>query len=182
MRAIRPFRLALSAGALLLAAACSDRALTNPQPAAPRADLIGSTLDAVSSTLQATGLLKCSQLPADSETETIGRGGGTLTIGPHTLVIPAGALDRPVTITGSIVQGGGVNAVHFEPEGLQFRKTAYLTMSYANCSLLGSLAPKRIAYTSDALTILEYLVSVDNLLRKQVTGRLHHFSDYAVAW
>jgi len=109
--------------------------------------------------------------------------GGTLAIGPHTLVIPAGALNRPVTITGSIVRGGGVNAVHFEPAGLQFRKTASLTMSYANCNLLGSLAPKRIAYTSDGLkTILEYLVSVDNLLRKRVTGQLRHFSDYAIAW
>ena len=130
----------------------------------------------------ATGLLKCSQLPADTETATVGGAGGALTIGPHTLVIPAGALSAPVTITGSIVQGGGVNAVHFEPDGLQFAKTAYLTMSYANCSLLGTLAPKRIAYTTDALAIVEYLLSIDNLWTRKVTGRLHHFSSYAVSW
>lgn len=182
MRAIRLLGLALSAGALLLAVACSDRALTNPQLAAPRADLIGSTLEATSSVLGATGLLQCSQLPADVDTKTIGRGGGTLTIGPHKLVIPAGALKRRVTITGSIVQGGGVNAVHFEPAGLQFKKTASLTMSYANCNLLGLLLPKRIAYTSGTFSILEYLVSVDNLLRQRVTGRVRHFSDYAIAW
>jgi hypothetical protein len=181
MRAIRPLVVAIFAGALALAAACSDRTLTNPTPA-PSADLIGSTLDATTSLLQTTGLLKCSQLPADTETATIGASGGTLTIGPHTLRIPAGALTSPVTITGSIVQGGKVNGVHFEPEGLQFQQTAYLTMSYANCNLLGSLAPKRIAYTTDALQVLEYLLSVDNLFSRKVTGQVHHFSDYVVSW
>jgi hypothetical protein len=174
MRAIRPFVVALCAGVLVLAAACGDRTLTNPAPA-PDASLIGDLGSA-------TGLVKCSQLAADTETATIGGGGGTLKIGPHSLIIPAGALSAPVTITGAIVQGGGVNAVHFEPEGLRFDKTAYLTMSYANCSLLGSLLPKRIAYTTDALTILEYLLSVDNLWSRTVTGQLHHFSNYAVSW
>jgi hypothetical protein len=177
MRAIRPLVVALFAGALVLAAACGERTLTNPLPPAPapNGDLIGSLV-------QATGLLKCSQLPADTDQETIGPSGGTLSAGPHTLVIPPKALSASVTITMSIVQGGGANAVHFEPQGLQFQQTAYLTMSYANCNLLGSLAPKRIAYTSDALTILEYLLSTDDLLSKKVTGQLHHFSDYAVAW
>ena len=174
MRAVRLFVVALCAVVLVLAAACGDRTLTNPAPA-PSASLIGDLGSA-------TGLLKCSQLTADTETATIGGGGGTLKIGPHTLTIPAGALSAPVMITGAIVQGGGVNAVHFEPEGLQFDKTAYLTMSYANCSLLGSLLPKRIAYTTDVLTIVEYLLSVDNLWARKVTGQLHHFSDYAVSW
>jgi len=55
-------------------------------------------------------------------------------------------------------------------------------MSYANCDLLGSLAPKRIAYTTDALDIVEYLLSADNLFAQQVTAELHHFSEYAIAW
>jgi len=181
MRAIRPLVVAIFAGALALAAACSDRTLTNPTPA-PSADLIGSTLDATGSLLQGLGLLKCSQLPADTETETVGPAGGTLSAGPHTLYIPPNALSSPVTITMSIRQGGGVNGVHFEPEGLQFQRSAYLTMSYANCNLLGRLAPKRIAYTTDALQILEYLLSVDNLFGRKVTGQVHHFSDYVVSW
>jgi len=56
----------------------------------------------------------------------------------------------------AVVASGTVNAVRFEPEGLQFQRSAYLTMSYANCDLLHSLAPKRIAYTTDALDIVEY--------------------------
>ena len=101
--------------------------------------------------------------------------------GSHSLVIPAGALASPTMIT-AVVASGTVNAVRFEPEGLQFQRSAYLTMSYANCDLLHSLAPKRIAYTTDALDIVEYLRSTDNLFAQQVTGELHHFSEYAIAW
>ena len=55
-------------------------------------------------------------------------------------------------------------------------------MSYANCNLLGSLLPKRIAYTNNLLEILEYLISLDNIFLKKVTGKLDHFSGYAIAW
>ena len=75
-----------------------------------------------------------------------------------------------------------VNRVQFQPEGLVFQRAATLTMSYANCNLLGTILPKRIAYTTDALTILSYVLSLDNLFGKYVTGRLNHFSNYAIAW
>ncbi|HMG17291.1 MAG TPA: hypothetical protein VK573_01095, partial [Gemmatimonadales bacterium] len=78
--------------------------------------------------------------------------------------------------------GRGVNGIRFAPEGLQFASPAYLTMSYANCNLLGRLLPKRIAYTSDLLDILEYLLSIDNIFTKKVTGRVDHFSEYVIAW
>jgi len=78
--------------------------------------------------------------------------------------------------------GLGVNAVKFQPEGLRFAVPAALTMSYANCSLLGKLLPKRIAYTDDNLNIISYLLSLDNLLSKYVTGKVNHFSDYVIAW
>ncbi len=127
------------------------------------------------------GLLACTPLSYDSTSATIGPDGGTIQAGPHTLVVPEGALAVPTTITAVVVPGS-VNAVRFEPEGLQFDQPASLTMSYANCDLLGSVVPKRIAYTSGALEILDYLPSVDDLLAQQLTGELHHFSDYAVAW
>jgi hypothetical protein len=168
--------------ALLLGAAsagilgCGDRAPLGvaSQAPTPHGDLIGGPLTP-------TGLLTCQPLPYDSTTQTVGPDGGTIEIGAHTLVIPAGALASPTTITAVVASGPG-NAVRFQPEGLQFEQTAYLTMSYANCDLLGSLAPKRIAYTTDALGILEYLLSADNLFAQQVTGELHHFSEYAIAW
>src|SRR6185295_19908172 len=106
-----------------------------------------------------------------------------LTVGPHTLTVPAGALGAPVLITAD-APVGTVNSVRFGPEGLQFAagKPATLTLSYANCPLLGSLLPKRVAYTTDLLAILSYVTSLDDLLARKVTGSLAHFSRYAVAW
>jgi hypothetical protein len=78
--------------------------------------------------------------------------------------------------------GQGVNAVKFKPAGLRFVTSAALTMSYSNCSLLGNLLPKRIAYTDDNLNIISYLLSLDDLLSQKVTGKVNHFSEYVVAW
>jgi hypothetical protein len=131
--------------------------------------------------LQRIGLLKCSPLPQATSTATIGPWGGSLTVGPHTFVVPAGALAENVTITATL-SADTVNAITFQPEGLQFAKPAYLTMSYANCNLLGSLLPKHIAYTNNSYVILELLSSIDNLFTRKVTGQVHHFSHYAMAW
>ena len=155
-------------------AACSDHAPT-AAPQVPQADLIGSVVGA-------TGLLKCSDLPYASSKATIGPDGGSISAGPHTLVIPAGALSVPTTITMTAPTGRGVNAVEFAPEGLQFARSASLTMSYSNCSLLGKLLPKRIAYTSSSLDVLYYVLSLDNIFAKRVTGQVNHFSDYVVGW
>src|SRR6267378_4583676 len=169
-------RLIASVLLLAVALACTDRTPTSvPAAPTPDASLIGSLLGA-------TGLLKCSNLPYASDTETIGPLGGVLRAGPHTLIIPPGALSRPTAITMTAPTGLGVNAVKFQPEGLRFAVPAALTMSYANCSLLGKLLPKRIAYTDDNLNIISYLLSLDNLLSKYVTGKVNHFSDYVIAW
>lgn len=133
--------------------------------------------------LQPLGLLTCTPLPPATASKTIGPSGGFLQIGPHLLSVPPGALDGPVTITGTIVPGN-MNAVQFTPAGLDFNRwhSAYLTMSYANCNLLGQLLPKRIAYVDGGLDILYYLLSFDLLRFKLVTGKVDHFSSYAVAW
>jgi len=169
-------RLIASVLLLVVALSCTDRTPTSvPAAPAPDASLIGGLLGG-------TGLLKCSNLPYASSTKTIGALGGTISAGPHSLVIPPGALLSPTTITMTAPTGLGVNAVKFQPEGLRFTAPAALTMSYANCSLLGKLLPKRIAYTDDNLNIISYLLSLDNLLSKNVTGKVNHFSDYVIAW
>jgi hypothetical protein len=173
MKAIRFLMVAL---VVCVIASCSDRAPTAPTTApAPDASLIGDLL-------RPTGLLQCSALPAASVTETIGPEGGSITVGPHVLRIPAGALAKPTTITATLDVNRGVNGIRFQPEGLQFASPAYLTMSYANCNLLGKLLPKRIAYTTDLMDVIEYLLSLDNLFTKKVTGRVPHFSEYIISW
>ena len=129
-----------------------------------------------------TGLLSCRPLPAATASTEIGRSGGVIQVGPHTLVVPPGALERDTRITAVIPANSNINVVQFAPEGLEFERSAALTMSYSNCNLLGLLLPKRIAYIDGLGGILEYLLSLDDLLSKKVTGRLRHFSGYAVAW
>ena len=171
----RPNRWLVLPLAVTLLATLSCTADTPTAPVAPpEQSLLGGLLSA-------TGLLSCTPMPTASATATIGPEGGTMVIGPHRFVVPAGALGSPVTIT-AVAPSGRVNRVAFQPEGLVFERSASLTMSYANCNLLGKLLPKRIAYIDDNLNILSYLLSLDNLFAKQVTGQVNHFSTYAVAW
>ena len=170
--------LAVAFGALLLLGglSCStDGGLptgTSSIPVAPDADLIGNLLGK---------LLSCQPLPEATTQQWVGSAGGFLSVGPHTLFIPPGALSRPVLITAN-APSDYVRSVRLYPEGLQFAHPALLTLSYADCSLVTRLLPKRIAYTTDLLQILSYVLSLDNPLRSEVTGRLDHFSRYAVAW
>jgi hypothetical protein len=161
-------RLAVLFGAVaLVTLSCREPAAPPPQA------LLGLSLP--------TGLLKCAPLAYDSVTQTVGPDGGVIQVGVHSLSIPAGALDSAVTIT-AVAPTDTVRRVQFQPQGLVFNQPASLTMSYADCNLLGFILPKRIAYTDDLLVILEYLFSVDHFSTQTVTGRLQHFSDYALAW
>lgn len=137
--------------------------------------LLGGLLES----LQNLHLLSCSTQAYASVTQVVGTGGGTILVGTHKLVIPAGALTKQYTIRAEQVQAR-VNSVRFSPEGLRFAKPAKLTMSYANCSPL--LVLKRVVYTDELLRILELIPSLDNLRTRTVTGDIRHFSRYAVAW
>lgn len=175
------FSTLLLAGALSLIS-CSSEGPTSISADGEPSALLGSGGGLLGTPI-GRGLLACKPQPYASGAATIGPEGGTLVIGPHRLAVPAGALAAPVLITGD-APVGTVNSVRLFPEGLRFAagKPANLTLSYANCPLLGSLLPKRIAYTTDALEILTYLLSLDDLLNKRVTAGLKHFSRYAVAW
>jgi hypothetical protein len=161
----------------------SDDALGPSQPSTPTqmtADdqqslLLGGILDGVKDLT----LLSCSQQPYAVVTKVVGPAGGTIVVGTHKLVIPAGALARDYTIRAEQVPSR-VNSVRFAPEGLRFAKPAKLTLSYSNCSPL--LLLKRVVYTDELLRVLELIPSLDNLNTKTVTGDIRHFSRYAVAW
>jgi hypothetical protein len=159
--------------AMLAALSCEHPSPLAVESTAPDASLVDW--------LPPVGLLRCSPLPYDSVTQTIGPEGGTLFVGPHQLSIPAGALLTAVTIT-AVAPSDTVNQVRFFPEGLTFASPAALTMSYANCGPVNLLVPKQIAYTTDALDIVALLPSIDVLWAERVTARLQHFSTYAIAW
>ncbi len=171
MKNVRLLRAALLGAVALVAVSCADPTTPVPQL---RGDLFGDLK-------QLTGLLQCTPLPYDSVTEIIGPEGGTIQVGPHTFTVPAGALDTAVAIT-AVTPSDTVNQIQFQPEGLVFNGFTTLRMSYANCNLLGSLEPLRIAYTSSDGVILDYLPSLDNDFTQTVRGKLQHFSEYAIAW
>jgi hypothetical protein len=161
----------------------SDNALGPSEPSAPaqmtsddqQSLLLGGIIDGVKS----LHLLSCSAQPSVAVTKVVGTAGGTIVVGTHQLVIPAGALAKTYTIRAEQVPGR-VNSVRFAPEGLRFAKPARLTLSYGNCSPL--LLLKRVVYTNELLSILELIPSIDNLKTRTVTGDIRHFSRYAVAW
>jgi len=172
MKRARPV---LAAVVLAVVSVLSCTEPTAPRtPATPESSLVGSLLGSLQ-------LLSCSPLPYDSASQTIGPAGGVLHVGPHTLLVPAGALDSAVTITG-VAPSGTVRLVRFQPEGLTFDRAASLTLSYSNCSLVSTLLPKRVVYTNDAMDIVEALLSLDNIFSRKVTGQVRHFSGYAVAF
>ena len=174
MKEVRFLRAAFLAAIALIAVSCADPTTPMPQSSWVDGDLIGELR-------QLTGLLKCTPLPYDSVSQTIGPEGGVIQVGPHTFTVPAGALDTNVTIT-AVTPSDTINRIQFQPEGLVFNEYTTLRMSYANCDLLGSLLPKRVAYVNADLGILDYLPSLDNVLTQTVRGKLQHFSEYAIAW
>ena len=129
------------------------------------------------------GVLFCKPQPYASTTQLVGVEGGTLKVGRHTLVIPAGALDAPVQIRAES-PSDAVSSVRFSPEGLQFNAghSPVLTLGYANCPAGKLNILKRIAYTTEQLRVLTRLLSVDNLLKMEISAPIDHFSRYAVAW
>jgi hypothetical protein len=178
MKTTRLLLCGLLGAVITVVLSCADPSplAVNSRAPNPEGDLIGLPLPGL-----LPDLVACSPLPYDSRTQTIGPAGGRIRVGPHELWVPAGALVSPVTIT-AVAPSSTVRQVEFQPEGLTFLRPAFLTMSYANCDLLGLLLPKRIAHTTEALEIIEYLLSLDHPLSQTVTGRLDHFSVYAIAW
>jgi hypothetical protein len=182
-----PRRMTAFVLAVVLAAGVSctpDDALGPSEPSTPtqmassgeqQSLILGGVVDG----LKDLRLLSCSTQQRIVVTKVIGPAGGTVVVGSHRLVIPAGALARSHTIQAEQVPGR-VNSVRFAPEGLRFARPAKLILSYSNCSPL--LLLKRVVYTDELLRVLELMPSLDNLSTKTVRGDIRHFSRYAVAW
>lgn len=178
--AARPAVRWLATAAALAFLGCRE---ANPvQPHEPVAAISASLFDPLASVLRTvTGLVSCAPMPAASASAVIGRRGGTIIVGAHTLTIPPNALRWPVRIT-AVAPTDRVNRMHFEPHGLRFREPATVTMSYANCSVLRHLLPGHIAYVDEHLTILEVLDAIAAPARQTVSSDIEHFSDYALSW
>ena len=154
---------------------------------APNANLIGITTGITNGLFGITNgigtllgdLLPCNVTTEQWNTANIGPAGGRLNVGPHSLVIPRGALSKQTQITGHAVRGGKVS-VEFSPSGLQFSAPATLTLSYGVCKAPGK--PVKVVYMKTDDKITETEPSQDYPKSKWVEGQIRHFSSYAVAY
>jgi len=191
MKRVQPCLIALGVLALALACERSPTAAPGsvpspsfsgrpPQPPAGK----GEEPPGRPNSLHRIRLMPCSELAPARATERIGPAGGTISVGPHELRVPSGALAKAVLITAELRdEAGRYNAVRFYPHGLTFQAPAYLTMSFANCDTGdGSrLSYVQIVYTHHK-KIVESEPSVHDLGAQTVTGAITHFSNYAIAW
>lgn len=180
----------LAAAALVALAACgrSDAPTAVPAPTTATLEISQDSAQKLLGALDGLlggvlsqpnlGLLSCASPSFGSVSKTIGREGGVISVGPHSLVVPPGALSRDVRITATAPKSNGVR-VDFEPHGLRFERPTALTLSFRHC-LLAPLSPQ-IVYVDGKLRILEVIPSIGSLLTKQVVGKVDHFSGYMVA-
>jgi hypothetical protein len=152
---------------------------TSPAPAAVSDSQASLRLPILTPLLN--GLLACDRQDYGITRKWIGPGGGSIRVNDHVLQVPAGALTQNTLITAE-APSDYVASVRFQPEGLRFARQATLTLDYSGCPLGRLNLLKRIAYTTDRLDILSFLLSRDDLLRMRVSAELDHFSRYAVAW
>ena len=139
--------------------------------------VVGVVVDVASALLSP---LVCPTNDSYTATRTIGRNGGTLKVGPHTLTIPYGALSQDTRITATAPRGSYAE-VQFQPHGLTFKRDVTLSVSYAKCGLLQKNNPPVIVYADDDRNILEILKSTLDTRQKTVTGKTDHFSSYILA-
>lgn len=146
------------------------------------ANLIGGLVGGLVNTVKGV-LLTCRPLPYASDVKTVGPLGGTLKIGPHTLLIPPGALSKNTVITAQ-APSSKYAQVLFSPHGLQFSNKIkpVLTLSYAHCNGLLTIIKPKIVYVDKNLNILETLLSLNISFNKWVSAPLSHFSSYMVAY
>ncbi len=130
-----------------------------------------------------TGLISCNVRQTSYAAEWVGPSGGVVRVGPHALVIPRGALKSYTRITATAPKGNTV-LVDFQPHGLKFERPTALMLSYRECGLVGNLLGGLlldVVYVDGRQNILEVLPSLNDLLGQRVTGRVDHFSGYALA-
>jgi hypothetical protein len=184
----RPVRLVLAALGFLLA--CGDPTAPAASAAKNEAPIVradANLVDVVNGLFKVTNgvttllgdLLPCNVTSEQWNTASIGPRGGTLEIGPHQLVIPAGALARQTQITAHAVRGNHVR-VEFSPSGLQFNVPAALKLSYDVCKAPGK--PVQVVYLKSDDKVTETEPSVDYPRYKYVQAVIRHFSSYAVAY
>lgn len=132
-------------------------------------------------------VLRCEPQQIKAVTKKIGSKGGTLDVGPHRLVIPAGALPGDVEITGDAPTGPEAD-LEFQPHGLQFQRPVEMTFDYGRCvvptvpeadvelgvTYMGPVGAERRA--------IEKMPSTDKRDDHKISALTDHFSGFVITW
>lgn len=162
---------AVVVAALLIACGTGDVATTSPLLRPERANPFGA------SAVAPGRVIACEQRTAAADSALIGPSGGTLRVGNNELVVPPGALLKPVMLRGE-VPPDTIASIRLSPEGLTFRRPAGLVLDVSGCADAG-VAPK-VLYLDDAGNILEEIDAYYTPWWKRVAAPIDHFSRYAL--
>lgn len=171
MRPASTLRIALVALTVGLTLACAG----SETPLAPKS---ADPAIALSKGKDGKKVAVCKLQKEEWKTAQIGTHGGKVKVGNVSLVVPAGALTRTVSITAHTLPTTSAS-VQLLPEGLQFAVPSTLTMDYSKCQtpLLGV----NVVYVQkDSVTEVE--PSKNHPFLKRVSAPIRHFSSYAVAY
>jgi hypothetical protein len=159
---------AVLAATLMLTAGCGDR---EPVGAELRTGLrVGEVAHAITAP---TGF------SAGTYARTIGPDGGVLHFGVGRLEFPAGALDRPTTITAT-VDGATIGAV-FSPHGVNFPSNAQPLLLLDDPGYYSWGSKPQIVYIDSQGVILELIDTKYDALGERAVATLRHFSPYILA-
>lgn len=168
---------------LLAVAGCVDAGLpTGAEPPAPGA----------LSAARSTGELEkvSGVMPAFFVEAVIGAEGGSLGVPGYTLTVPRGAVQQPTHFTFESVASGSVEVrltatsldsrIANDVGSVGFRVPVLLSFSYEPSGGMPRWARMVVAYVRDDGS-LERVPSTINPPMRLITGRLGHFSQYALA-
>jgi hypothetical protein len=123
--------------------------------------------------------LRCEPRQRQTSSRRIGARGGQVTLGGHSIDIPAGALASDVEISMS-VRPGPFMELEFAPHGLKFRKPVEITFNYAGCTVPAN-APLDVVFVENGWRILENMPSSDKRSTKRMSTLTDHFSGYMMS-
>ncbi len=97
-------------------------------------------------------LVQCQLKSYKGGARVIGPGGGVVTIGPHKITIPPGALRISLVVYGEVHVANHV-VVELSPHGLQMSAPAILELAYGTCQSGNGL---EVAYVDNNLDVISY--------------------------
>jgi hypothetical protein len=181
MRRARTLRFGTVFTIALVVASCGDGPVTPATPPGPSESLLGSLLGSNVKVAKRTTRLAQDEVAS----EVIGSSGGTIRLEKAGLKveIPQGALSSSTRITVT-APAGDLVGYHFEPSGLQFKKSLTMTQSTKNTEIGLLRSPFAAYFKGDLLPEVRALEILDlNVLALLgiVTWKVDHFSGYVIA-